>query len=115
MRNRFMTGLGRALPLTAALAMPMILSACVVYPAGYNAGYYGGTVSYGPPTAQAEAIGVAPYPGYIWLGGYWNWVSGAYSWVPGRWSAPRAGYHWVQPTWARSGNGWRMSRGGWRR
>ena len=26
-----------------------------------------------PPPPQAEVIGVAPAPGYVWFGGYWGW------------------------------------------
>ena len=108
MRN--IPSLARNLVVVATVSLG--LSACVVYPAG---DYYGGTVGYAPPSAQVEVMGVAPYPGYIWLGGYWNWAGGRYAWVPGRWSAPRPGYHWVAPRWEHAGGGWHMSRGGWRR
>ena len=98
--------------LAAAAALSTLLAGCVVYPAG---GYYGSTVAYAPPPAQVETVGVAPVPGYFWIGGYWDWVGGRYAWTPGRWSAPRPGYHWAAPHWERHGSGWRMNRGGWRR
>ena len=91
--------------LAATAALSTLLAGCVVYPAG---GYYGATVGYAPPPLQVETVGVAPVPGYFWIGG-------RYSWVPGRWSAPRPGYHWAAPRWERHGNGWRINRGGWRR
>ena len=99
--------------LVLAAAASVALSACVVYPAG---GYYEGpTVAFAPPAPQVEVVGVAPNPGYFWVGGYWGWSGGRYAWVPGRWSAPRPGYHWVGPHWDHVGGGWRMSHGGWRR
>jgi len=98
--------------LAAAATFSALLSACVVYPTGE---YYGATASYAPPAPQYETVGVAPYPGYFWIGGYWNWSGGRYAWVPGRWSAPRPGYHWVGPRWDHVGRGWRQTRGGWRR
>ena len=28
-------------------------------------------------------VGVAPVPGYVWFGGYWNWVGGRHVWDAG--------------------------------
>ena len=95
----------------AGVVLSVALSACVVAPApGY------GVVTYAaPPPVQYEAVGVAPYPGYFWIGGAWFWERGAYAWHPGRWEAPRPGYRWVPHTWAHYGNGWRANPGHWER
>jgi hypothetical protein len=100
--------------LLAAVSLATLLSsACVVTPArGY---YVGGTVMVAPPPLREEVIGVAPAPGYFWVGGYWNWVGGQHVWVPGRWQAPRVGYRWVPHRWVREGGGWRLAQGHWER
>jgi hypothetical protein len=94
------------------LASAMV-GGCVVAPApGY---YSGGYVAVAPPPPQVEVYGVPPAPGYVWLGGYWNWVGGRHVWVAGHWGPGRPGYHWVPHTWVHAGGGWRMSRGHWAR
>lgn len=100
--------------LLAALALSLVLSACVVGPAPY--GEYGGAyVSIAPPAPQYEYFGAAPYPGWFWVGGYWDWVGGRYSWVRGHWQAPRAGYRWVPHRWVHGERGWHLQRGHWQR
>jgi hypothetical protein len=110
--------------LGAALAAVGGLSGCIVAPVhpryhgrGYNDGG-GGDVVYAPPPApRYEVIGVAPYPGWFWIGGYWTWRAGRHAWVDGRWSAPRHGYRWQPHRWepiARgSSRGWREAPGRW--
>ena len=84
---------------------------CVVVP---DQGHYpGGVVMVAPPAPRDEVIGVAPEAGFIWAGGYWNWVGGRHEWVSGHWVAGRPGYHWQQHAWVRSGDGWRMRPGRW--
>ena len=98
--------------LASVLALGCALDACVVVPA--EPAYYGGApVAVAPPAPQAEVIGVAPGPGYFWIGGYWNWYGGRYAWYPGHWEAPRGGYHWVPHQWYRDGAGWRARPGHW--
>jgi YXWGXW repeat-containing protein len=92
----------------AGALMSVALSACVVTPAP---GYVVATAP--PPPVQYEAVGVAPGPGYFWIGGAWFWEGGRYAWHPGRWEAARAGYRWAPHTWVRYGNGWRMNPGHW--
>jgi hypothetical protein len=89
------------------------LSGCVarVYP---EPGY-GPTVMVAPPPPQTEVVGVAPAPGYIWMGGYWNWVGGRHVWVAGHWGPGRAGYHWVPHQWVAANGGWRLAQGHWER
>jgi hypothetical protein len=104
---------GKSLRVTLAAALlSAALSACVVAPAP---GYYGEAVYTAPPALQVETIGVAPAPGYFWIGGGWFWEGGRYGWHPGYWSAPRAGYRWVPREWARVGGGWRVRGGVWAR
>jgi hypothetical protein len=99
------------LALAAALA-GAALSACVVAPAP---GYYAGGVVVGaePPPVQYEAVGVAPSPGYFWIGGSWFWTGGRYVWHGGYWERPRPGYRWVAHGWARGPGGWRETPGHW--
>lgn len=92
-----------------ALGLSLMLSACAVEPGGY----YGGAVLVAPPPPRVEYYGPAPYPGYIWLGGYWNWAPSGYVWVRGHWAAPRPGYRWVPHRWQHTSHGWRMSGGRW--
>jgi hypothetical protein len=97
----------------AGALLCVALSGCVVAPAPG----YGGVVAYSaPPPLQPEVVvGVAPSPGYFWVGGNWFWEGGRYAWHPGYWQAPRPGYHWVPHAWVRAGNGWRMHPGHWER
>jgi len=97
-----------ALGLAAAL-----LGGCIVAPAPR---YYGGPfVAVAPPPPTVEVAGVAPYPGYVWFGGYWGWVGGQHVWVGGHWGPGRPGYYWVPHTWVRAGGGWRLVGGHWAR
>jgi hypothetical protein len=94
------------------LGLSLALSACVVVPA--RGGYYvGNAVAIEPPPPRVEVYGVAPAPGYVWLGGYWNWVGGRHEWVGGHWEAPRAGYRWEPNRWVHARDGWHLSRGRW--
>jgi hypothetical protein len=70
-----------------------------------------------PPPPRVEVIGVAPYPGYVWIGGYWTWHAPSHShhWVPGRWEAPRPGHYWEPHRWERHGKEWRERPGRWER
>lgn len=94
-----------------------LLGACVVYPAGdpYGAYYVGGVVPVAPPPPVVEAYGAPPAPGYIWIGGYWNWVGGRHVWVGGHWVHGRPGYRWVPHHWVRARGGWRLAGGHWAR
>jgi hypothetical protein len=96
----------------------LALGGCVAYPAGpYYSEPAGATIyaPYGPPPLVAETYGVAPYPGAIWIGGYWSWSGGRHVWTPGRWEHPRTGYHWVPRTWEQRGHEWHQRGGHWER
>ena len=103
--------------LLMALAGSTLLGGCVVRGSvGVAVPHvYVGVVAAPPPPPQVEVIGVAPQPGYVWIGGYWNWYNGRHVWVPGRWEAGRPGYHWVAHTWVHEGGGWRLHEGHWAR
>jgi hypothetical protein len=66
-----------------------------------------------PPAAQFEAVGVAPAPGYFWIGGAYFWEGGRYVWRGGHWEAPRPGYRWVPHAWVHGNGGWHMHPGHW--
>ena len=101
-----------AATIAIACAGALLGAGCVVVPAYGPDG--GDVVGVAPPAAQVEYYGVAPAPGYIWFGGYWNWYGGRHAWVPGYWGAGRAGHVWVPHAWGRHGNGWRLNQGHWR-
>lgn len=99
-----------------AVALPLALGACVVAPPGYyRHGYYGAGIVIAPPAPQVEYYGQAPYPGDVWIGGYWQWTGGGYRWQRGYWSAPRAGYRWEPRRWVHGDDGWRIEGGRWER
>src|ERR1700689_5601547 len=77
-------------PAGVAVLSGALLGGCIVAPAP---GYYGGgaVVTVAPPAPQVEVVGVAPTPGYVWFGGYWNWVGGPHVWVGGHWGPGRPG------------------------
>ena len=101
----------------ASVAASSLLGGCVVRGtvAAPAPVYVGGVVTVAPPPPQVDVIGVPPQPGFVWIGGYWNWAGGQHIWVPGRWVEPRPGYHWVAHTWIRVGGGWRLQEGYWAR
>ena len=95
----------------AAALVALSLAGCVVYPA--RVGYVGDVVYDAPPAPIVETYGVAPGPGYFWIGGYWNWVGGRHEWVGGHWAEPRRGYRWEPHRWEHAGGGWRQRPGHW--
>jgi hypothetical protein len=68
-----------------------------------------------PPPPQDEVIGIAPAPGFFWIGGIWLWQGGRHVWQPGHWNAPRAGFAWVPHRWQHVGNAWHLTGGHWLR
>jgi hypothetical protein len=99
--------------LAAIVLASVTLTGCVV---SARPAYYGGAVvTVAPPAPQVEVVGVAPAPGYVWFGGYWNWVGGRHVWVPGGWHPGRPGYHWVAHRWEPYRGGYRLAQGHWER
>jgi hypothetical protein len=111
----------------ALVALATALGGCVVVPAhrGYGAyppgpvysGNADDVVTAAPPPVQYEVVGVAPYPGWFWLGGFWTWRANRHVWVGGHWEAPRPGYRWAPHRWEpiSRGRGWREVPGQWHR
>lgn len=94
------------------------LAGCVAYPAGpYYGDPYGSAVvaPMAPPPLVAESYGVAPWPGALWINGYWSWSGHRHVWTPGRWEHARPGYHWVPRTWDHRGRNWHQHGGRWER
>ena len=66
-----------------------------------------------PPAPYVEVVPAIPFPGAIWIGGYWGWSGGRHNWVPGRWDHPRPGYRWQPHAWVQQGGRWQLHGGGW--
>jgi hypothetical protein len=50
-----------------------------------------------PPAPIYEAVGIAPGPGFLWVGGYYHWNGGGWVWRGGRWARPpHPGAAWVR-------------------
>jgi hypothetical protein len=114
--------LSMAARVAALVALAAALGGCVVVPArGYGAYppapvYSGGpddVVAVAPPPVQYEVVGVAPYPGWFWLGGFWSWRANRHVWIGGHWEAPRPGYRWSPHRWEPIGRGWHEVPGRW--
>ncbi|MET0284911.1 MAG: hypothetical protein ABW352_10585 [Polyangiales bacterium] len=72
-------------------------------------------VEYAPPAPLVEQRPVAPYPSYVWVGGYWWWGNAAWTWAPGYWCAPRFGYNYIASSWYWNSGYWYFGPGGWAR
>jgi hypothetical protein len=70
-------------------------------------------VDVAPPAPYVEVVPALPYPGAVWIGGYWGWRGGRHAWVPGRWDRPRPGYGWRAHGWVNDGGRWHLRGGGW--
>lgn len=99
----------------AAILAASGLGGCVVVPAESYGYADGPTVAVAPPAPQVEVVGVAPGPGYFWVGGWWLWNGGRYVWRPGYWETHRPGYRWVPHEWHRGPGGWQARPGHWHR
>jgi len=101
----------RAAAPTLLLAGALTLTACA-----HHVRYFAG-VSVGPPPPLAYGpVGVAPYPGWVWIDGYYDWSGSRWMWRPGRWARPpHRGYVWRGPSYERYRSGYRMRPGHWAR
>ncbi|MBK6386237.1 MAG: YXWGXW repeat-containing protein [Rhodoferax sp.] len=77
--------------------------------------YPNGVVMVARPPPYQEVVGYPPAPGYLWIGGFWNWVGGRHVWVAGHWEMNRPRHVWVPHQWIRFGGGWRFEPGRWHR
>src|SRR5580704_15746712 len=101
----------RLFPSSILLALGLALCGCAMPPdQGHTVD---GVVMVAPPQPQVDVIPAPPQPGYVWIGGYWNWVGGRHEWVPGHWEAPRRGYRWEPHHWVRERDGWHLHGGHW--
>lgn len=109
----------RATTLSAAALLTLGIAGCVVAPPGpvaYDGGYATTAVyaPVAPPAPYYEVQPAAPFPGAIWINGYWNWSGGRHVWTPGRYERPRPGYHYREPRWSQGPRGgWQLHGGGW--
>lgn len=96
--------------LSSALLGASVLAGCGG--PGYMNGYYGPP----PPAPYYGPVGVAPGPGYVWMGGYWDRDGDRWHWRDGRWGRGPRGYrHYESPRWERHGGHYRFREGHWRR
>ena len=67
-----------------------------------------------PPPPPVETVVVSPGPGYIWVGGEWEWTGG-WVWVGGHWGyPPRPHAVWIGGRAWHDRYGWHHERGYWR-
>jgi len=67
-----------------------------------------------PPPAVEEVAGVAPGPGFLWIGGYYHWYGGRWVWYRGHYERPpHPGAVWVHARYAWRGNARIYVRGYW--
>lgn len=71
-------------------------------------------VAQAPPPPRVETVYVSPGPGYVWVGGEWEW-RGRWVWTSGHWAyPPRPGVVWVSATWVHGPRGYYRHHGHWR-
>ena len=104
--------------LALTLGAAALLSGCIVVPGRHARGPayaepQGVYADAPPPPPYAEVVPVLPYPGAVWIGGYWGWNGGRHSWVPGYWERPRSGYRYEPHRWEPRQGRWHLRLGGW--
>lgn len=69
-----------------------------------------------PPEPVVEVVPVIPFPGAVWLGGYWGYGGRGWAWNRGYWDRPpRHGAVWAPGYWHHTGpRGWGWRPGYWR-
>jgi hypothetical protein len=91
----------------AALASALVLaSGCVVAvrpaPVVYEQPVPPGApgevvVTEDPPAPVYETVGIAPGPGFIWIGGYYHWSGAGWVWYRGHYARPpHPGAAWIR-------------------
>lgn len=110
--------LSKAAGMTFAGVISLGLGGCVIAPAHHHpyAAYPSGGVVVGvaPPPDRVEVVGVAPFPGAIWISGNWVWRD-HWVWERGYWARPpRHGARWERGRWERHHeHEWRWRPGRW--
>jgi hypothetical protein len=78
-----------------ALAAAVVsLAGCIVAPLPPHR-----VIGVAPPDDPVEVVPPPPVVGYIWIGGFWNWIGGRHVWTRGHWAPPRPGYRWERHRW----------------
>ncbi len=68
-----------------------------------------------PPAPIYESVGIAPGPGYIWIGGYYHWAGARWVWYRGHYERPpHEGARWIAPRYEMRGGTRVYIRGYWR-
>jgi hypothetical protein len=68
-----------------------------------------------PPPALYETVGIAPGPGFVWVGGYYHWTGYRWAWYGGHYARPpRFGAVWIGPRYELRGARRVYIRGYWR-
>lgn len=98
--------------LIPCVAATLLMTGCVVGPPRGHL-FVRGVVAVAPPAPRVEIDGAPPYPGYIWINGFWRWNGYRHIWVAGHWVAPHPGYRWMPRHWVRVRAGWRLVGGRW--
>jgi hypothetical protein len=114
----------RAAAGAAAIGSVLALSGCVVAvrpaPVVYEQPVPAGApeeviVTQDPPAPLYETVGVAPGPGFIWIGGYYHWNGGGWVWYRGHYARPpHPGAVWIGPRYEFRGGRRVYLRGYWR-
>jgi hypothetical protein len=100
----------QAAPANAAAAVPAPSTPAPQVPEMAD----GTVVDYDPPAPIAEYVPLAPYPDYVWVGGFWGW-NGAWVWHGGHFAPrPFRGAVWIGGGWNRGAHGWAWHGGRWR-
>ena len=67
-----------------------------------------------PPPVRYEHRASCPGPGYVWLGGAWDWQGNDWAWMPGRWDRPVAhDVQWTHARYHREHDAWRYEPAHW--
>lgn len=65
---------------------------------------------FGPSPVHYEPV-LAPYRGYAWVPGYWNWHGGHRVWLDGHWAREHPGHAIQHNRWIERGGRWPLERG----
>ena len=63
------------------------------------------TIGSPPPDPIIEEVSYdPPYPGWVWIDGYWHWNDLEWEWIAGDWMPPRGSLAYVEPTYYTENN-----------
>ena len=107
---------------TIALALMIGFAGCATLsgspsnPSGESKNQIDVQVNSQPPPEKAEGTRpAAPGFGYIWVGGYWDYLDGNYIWRDGRWVQGKPDYEYVRARYDYDGKSWVFHRPHWKR